>query len=99
MSTYLYLACTAHTPQILARDECGQHLEDLPRIRDFIRDRDKLVAHYNDDEFEFPNYWRTGDVHDYWLGVAVTFFTSHPECPLVIVSEYGDEYAPTERDN
>lgn len=43
MSTYLYLVCESHTPPIVADDESGQHLYDLPQIRSDLANRD-LIA-------------------------------------------------------
>ena len=38
MSTYLYLRCEDHDPPLVAREESGQHLYDLPTIRADIAD-------------------------------------------------------------
>ena len=39
MSTWIYLECADHDPPISADGESGQHLYDLPDIREDIRRR------------------------------------------------------------
>lgn len=40
MSTYIYLLCRDHNPAIQADGESGQHLTDLPQLRQDIANRD-----------------------------------------------------------
>ena len=43
MSTYIYLLCRDHNPAIQADGESGQHLTDLPQLRQDIANRDAIV--------------------------------------------------------
>ena len=44
MSTYIYLLCRDHNPAIQADGESGQHLTDLPQLRQDIANRTLIVA-------------------------------------------------------
>lgn len=82
MSTWLYLECTAHEPPIQADGESGQHLYDLPRLRDEI-------AHRN----EYANAKKIGaSFDDQFTNATAQFLAEHPDCPIRIVDEYGDEH-------
>ena len=58
MSTYVYLVCLDHNPPLIADDESGQHLYDLPQIRKDIADRDLIVAAFKAEVFDGSNYFR-----------------------------------------
>lgn len=81
MSTWIYLECIAHEPAIQSDQEVGQHLYDLPRIREEIAKRAEYVAAVNLDA-QFEGFTRA----------AATFFAQHPACPIRIVDEYDREY-------
>lgn len=85
MSTYLRLECLDHDPPLLADQESGQHLYDLPQIRADLADRDRLVAAMHD------------DLHpqDYFRRHTAAFLTQHPQCRIGIRDEYGTQH-PTE---
>ncbi len=82
MSTYLHLACLDHDPPLLAAEESGQHLYDLPRIRAEVANRDRIVAALDD-------YTQLG----YFEGNSARFFSQHRTCRVGIVDEYGQEHA------
>ena len=82
MSTYLYLQCEDHDPPLSATEESGQHLYDLPQIRDDIANRDLLVAAAKDG-MEMDGYFRRN---------TLRFLRQHPKCRLGIWDEYGDEH-------
>ena len=86
MSTYVYLVCMDHEPPLVAEDESGQHLYDLPRIRADIRDRELLVAAAERDLVS----------DEYFRRNTVRFLRSHPTCRISIKDEYGVEHAVTE---
>lgn len=82
MSTYIYLECTAHEPAIQADGESGQHLYDLPRLRDEITHRN-----------EYANAIGIGaSFDDQYTRNTARFLAQHPRCPIRIVDEYGDEH-------
>jgi len=82
MSTWIYLRCEDHTPPLMADDESGQHLYDLPQIRADIAGRDALVAAIKDGL----------TVDDYFRRHTARFLVQHPKCRLSIQDEYGDEH-------
>ena len=83
MSTYLYLVCENHDPPLVSEDEVGQHLYDLPSIRDWIAaDRDNLP-----DWWDLWNPANGGD--DYFGARACKFLDQHRTCNIGIVDEYG----------
>lgn len=85
MSTWLYLECTEHDPPIRSESEVGQHLYDLPRIREWLTDRAGLVDTFKD------RLIYTGYVgpEDYFGRHAAQFFMKHPHCRILIRDEYG----------
>lgn len=84
MSTWLYLKCTAHTPPLYSED-VGQHLYDLPRIREELVNRDTLVG---------------SDAHvNYFTGHARRFLRQHPNCPIGIEDEYGRDHPIIEQED
>lgn len=89
MSTYIYLECTAHEPPIQASAESGQHLYDLPRIREEIANRDTF-AKANQLGASFDEYFTNN---------TAQFLAQHPNCPIRIVDEYGDEHPLEEQED
>ena len=87
MSTYLYLRCDAHDPPIESSQEVGQHLYDLPLIRECIAKR--------------KSTWLEGDdaPEDYFEASAWRFLRDHPNCPISIEDEYGREHPVEEEDD
>lgn len=82
MSTYIYLECTAHEPYIRANSESGQHLYDLPRLRDEI-------AHRN----EYANAMKIGATFDdHYTNATARFLAEHPHCPIRIIDEYDEQH-------
>lgn len=79
MSTYVSLVCLDHSPQLVAEDESGQHLYDLPQIFKDIADRAELVARAADDDW--PG--------DYFRRNTVRFLCDHPTCQIGVIDEYG----------
>jgi len=88
MSTYLYLTCLDHDPPLLAQDESGQHLYDLPRIRIEINNREIIVENY--DNSAVPLYFDTGTGH--FSANSAFFLSQHRKCNIGITSEYGVSY-------
>ena len=86
MSTYIYLICRDHSPVIQADDESGQHLSDLPQLREDIANRDVIVQAL--DFYPADRYRRN----------TARFLAAHPRCHLGIVDEYGREH-PTEEES
>lgn len=82
MSTYIYLECRQHVPPLRAENESGQHLYDLPTLRQDIRDREVLVRLWQE-EYGFPGYFRNN---------TARFLARHDGCPIGIVDEYGETY-------
>jgi hypothetical protein len=81
VSTYVYLECLNHDPVLSSDGEVGQHLYDLPRIRDEIARRDLFVANAN-----------SGlgiDYGDHFTNNAARFLATHPRCAIGIRDEYG----------
>lgn len=90
MSTYVYLQCLDHNPPLRARDESGQHLYDLPRIRAEVAHRSELVALIDEDRL--PEYYTTGVVGHYFQSNSARFLAEHAQCRIGIVDEYGEEH-------
>jgi hypothetical protein len=88
MSTYVYLECLDHDPPLRSEDEVGQHLSDLPRIRDELARRDELVAEWSK-ERALPFVWS-------WPNNAARFLAGHPRCRISIRDEYGVEHPVVE---
>lgn len=86
MSTYLYLECLDHDPPLQSPDEVGQHLYDLPRIREILANLDANVAASRLDS--------TGE--DYFTRNAMQFLRIHSRCNLGIRDEYGVEHSVKE---
>ena len=80
MSTYIYLICRDHSPVIQADDESGQHLSDLPQLREDIANRDVIVQAL---DFHPADSYRRN---------TARFLAAHPCCHLGIVDEYGREH-------
>lgn len=87
MSTWIYLRCEDHNPPLLAEDESGQHLYDLPQLRADIRDRDYMARLYED---------TYGDGLGYFRRHTARFLATHKACRLGIVDEYGVEHPLTD---
>lgn len=85
MSTYLYLRCEDHTPPLVAREESGQHLYDLPNIRADIADREAIVrVARSRDEYV--------DLGDHFRNNTANFLAEHQACRIGIVDEYGSDH-------
>lgn len=82
MSTYIYLTCESHNPPLRAEDESGQHLYDLPRIREEIQNR-KVIARIEDEGLPCGNPF---------VQHSAYFLSRHKECGIGIVDEYGQTY-------
>lgn len=87
MSTYIYLECLDHTPPLSSDGEVGQHLYDLPRIRDEIAKRDQFVAMAD----------LAPDYGSHFTNNAARFFMQHPHCRIGIRDEYNRKH-PLEAD-
>lgn len=83
MSTYLYLRCEDHNPPLVAREESGQHLYDLPTIRADIADREAIVR-----ITRAPAYVDLGSLRN----ATANFLADHPTCRIGIVDEYGKDH-------
>ena len=86
MSNYLRLVCLDHNPPIRSREESGQHLYDLPQIREDVASRKTLLDFAKAD-------WLFGLSPSY-RNNSLDFFEDHPTCRLWIRSEYGEGYDP-----
>ena len=82
MSTWIYLECADHDPPISADGESGQHLYDLPDIREDIRRRAEWTPERVDE---------CGDAH-WFRRNSRRFLAQHPRCRIVIRDEYGREH-------
>lgn len=89
MSTWLYLECLDHVPPIQAEDESGQHLYDLPSIREDIANRDVLVRMYENTIAADFGYFRNH---------TVRFLAHHKMCRIGIRDEYGRDH-PVKEEN
>ena len=83
MSTYIYLLCRDHSPVIQADGESGQHLSDLPQLRQDIANRDVIVHALQVLDLYYDGSYR---------GNTARFLAAHPRCHLGIVDEYGREH-------
>ena len=87
MSTWIYLRCTCHNPPLIAPDESGQHLYDLPQIREDIANREWLAENF-DDVVNDLGYFRLN---------SARFLKDHPRCVIDIVDEYGKTHPVKEQ--
>lgn len=88
MSTYIYLTCECHNPRLLAEDESGQHLYDLPRIQQEVANRGPLVARCRDDK-----------PLDYFERNSARFLMRHEDCVIGIEDEYGNRHPVKPEEN
>lgn len=86
MSTYIHLVCVAHDPPLHADDESGQHLYDLPQLRQDVADREGLIAAARLDAWPDERFRKN----------TVRFLIEHPTCPLECWDEYGKKHSLTE---
>lgn len=77
MSTYFYFRCLQHDPPLKSREEITQH-------RDEHLDRAVQLAQGR------PVYHFADYIEEYFGQNALRFLAEHPECPVDIVSEYGE---------
>jgi hypothetical protein len=92
VSTYLHLVCLDHTPPLVAEDESGQHLYDLPQIRaDLAADLLTLANESENAERSAPF------AHDPWYfrRNTIRFRVAHRACRIGIRDEYGVDHATT----
>ena len=82
MSTWLYLECLDHDPPLLAEDESGQHLYDLPQIRADLADREALVRIWSGSAVDLG----------YFRNRTCRFLVAHQKCRIGIRDEYGREH-------
>ena len=87
MSTYLYLQCDSHNPPLQSPHEVGQHLRDLPRIREEINRREDLYRAYQHGYLGYES-----ESGGYFTRFLREFLIQHPHCDLQIVDEYGDTH-------
>lgn len=87
MSTWLYLRCLDHDPPLIADGESGQHLYDLPQIRDDIANREDIVRYIEDDVWPDDNRFQMN---------TYRFLHAHPKCRVDIVDEYNKTHPITE---
>lgn len=85
MSTYIHLQCLSHHPPLVADGESGQHLYDLPQIREDIANRDLIVQAAKADTW--PD--------DYLRRHTALFLRDHPTCLLGITDECGKDHPLT----
>lgn len=83
MSTYVYLECLDHDPPLSSDGEVGQHLYDLPRIRDEINRRDLFAKLIHEESVSFDHHFTSN---------AARFFAQHPKCSIGIFDEYGNKH-------
>lgn len=86
MSTYVYLVCLDHDPPLVAEDESGQHLYDLPRIRAEIAGVDAPAP-----SGQHP------DATAYFRRNSERFLLQHRGCRIGIRDEHGRDH-DTEED-
>ncbi|MCG7268235.1 hypothetical protein, partial [Corynebacterium sp. ACRQJ] len=67
--------------------EVGQHLRDLPRIREEINRRVDLYHAYQNGYLGYESDYGSQFTH-----TLRTFLIQHPHCDLQIVDEYGDTH-------
>jgi hypothetical protein len=91
MSTYLHLVCMGHNPPLVAEQESGQHLYELPRIRADIEMRTELVRKYRGEDGTFGMF-NLHDIVGYFSANSAKFLSEHEECVIGIRDEYGVNY-------
>lgn len=79
---YVHLLCLDHNPPVFSDEEVGQHLYDLPQIRQDIANRDLLVKAWRAEAEPDERFRRT----------TVRFLASHPNCNIGIRDEYGVDH-------
>ena len=94
MSTYIYLVCLDHDPPIVSEDESGQHLYDLPRVRDEIAERVAVAA-----EADTPPVSGMEDITGYFRQRSARFLAQHPNCQVGIRDEYGCDWPLVDTEN
>lgn len=100
MSTYVYLVCDSHEPPLVAGDESGQHLYNLPAVVTAIAHAkdvaDLFVANGSGQAVEALVIAKAGPVRwDAHYGRHTgSFLAQHTTCRLGIVDEYGRRYDP-----
>lgn len=93
MSTWLHLVCLDHTPPLVAEDESGQHLSDLPQIRaDLAAPLTTLLVEVESAPSVDP--WNLDQT--YFRRRTVAFRAQHPHCRIGIRDEYGVEHSTAE---
>ena len=93
MSTWLYLECRSHEPPLIADDESGQHLTDLPRIRREIAYRGDVVKRLL--SWTQPSAladWTPEMFDNYFGHQSALFLAKHMRCDIGIRDEYGQEH-------
>lgn len=101
MSTYLYLVCLDHDPPLLAEEESGQHLYDLPRIREEIRNREEIVRVYDDEHsygLFYESDWDEKAIEAYFRVRSAKFLSRHRSCRIGIEDEYGRRHPVDEEE-
>lgn len=88
MSTWIYLQCADHNPPLVAPDESGQHLYDLPQIFADLRDRGRIVTNCHDGIF--PD--------DYFRKHTAEFMAQHPQCRIEVWDENGRQHTDPNKD-
>lgn len=78
MSTYLHLTCESHNPPLVSEDASGTTLRDLPRVRSYIANREKIIPIETEDL----------SCSDPILRHAARFLAQHQKCEIGIVDEY-----------
>lgn len=92
MSTWLHLECLDHNPPIISIDESGQHLSDLPQIRDDLATPlTALLA-----QTESPPRSPFAPDPNYFRRHTATFRAQHPHCRIGIRDEYGNSHPTKE---
>lgn len=90
MSTYIYLVCLDHDPPLIAEEESGQHLYDLPQIRADIAARDALYI-----VIDASEYQDVPDMGSYFRSRTARFLAGHRKCRIGIRDECGTEHPTT----
>lgn len=94
MSTWIYMVCTDHDPPIRAESESGQHLYDIPQLREDLTQREDITALSADDFSDVTT--ELDPFFDRYTLNTWRFLRPHPLCNLEIHDEYGRHYPLTE---